>query len=151
MLDIEIRGLQELQAKTDQVITDLHGKPMLDGMRAATMLVSTEAKKLAPVDRGQLRSSITPEVRAQGFTVLGVVGTNKLYAPYQETGTRPFWPPIAALEVWARRHGVSAYVVARAIARHGIKPKRYMQGAFDAKKDDVVALIGRVVSRIVDQ
>lgn len=151
MLEAEIRGLMELQAKTDQMIEDLHGKIMLDGMRRATMLVSTEAKRLAPVDRGHLRASITPEVRLQGFNVLGVVGSNRLYAPYQETGTRPFWPPVSALEVWAQRHGVSAFLVARAISRRGIKPKRYLQGAFEAKQDDIKREIGKAVSEIVEK
>jgi len=151
MLETQIRGLQQLQAKADQVIEDLHGRPMLDGMRKATVAVVNEAKQLVPVDRGQLHASITPEVRTAGQDVIGVVGSNLLYAPYQETGTRPFWPPISALEVWARRHGVSAYVIARAISRHGIKPKRYLQRAVEAKRREVQTIIDRAVKGIVDQ
>lgn len=151
MLDVEILGLQELRAKTDQMITDLHGKPMLDGMRQATLLVSKDAKQLAPVDTGELRSSITPEVRLEGWNTLGVVGSNKLHAPYMETGTKPHWPPIAALEVWARRHGVSAFLVARAISRRGTKAHRYMQRAFDQNKDQIVSIFDKVVTRIVNK
>ena len=84
MLGLEIRGLQALQAKAAQMIEDLRGKPMLDGMRRATMLVSKDGRILSPVDTGLLRSSITPEVREEGFTVLGVVGSTVFYAPYQE-------------------------------------------------------------------
>ena len=85
MLGIEIRGLKALQAKAAQMIEDLHGRPMLDGMRRATMLVTKDGKILSPVDTGLLRSSITPEVELEGFTVLGVVGSVVFYAPYQET------------------------------------------------------------------
>jgi hypothetical protein len=84
-LELEIRGLADLQAKTDQMIEDLHGEPMLDGMRTSTVMVSTDAKVFSPVDTGLLRSSITPEVRLEGFNVLGVVGSVVFYAPFQET------------------------------------------------------------------
>lgn len=151
MLGAEIRGLVELHQKFAQVAEDLHGGEMLDGMRKATMWVTTDAKRLAPASEGRLRSSITPEIQVQGLNVIGVVGTNVLYAPYQETGTKPFWPPISALETWARRHGINPYVVARAISIHGIKPKRYMQRAFDQNKARIVALIDDVVGEIVDK
>jgi hypothetical protein len=82
---------------------------------------------------------------------MGVVGSNLVYAPYQETGTRPFWPPLSALQVWARRHGTSAYVVARAIARRGIKPKRFLQRAFDQSKSEVMRILERGVKGIVDK
>ena len=122
MLGLEIRGLQALQAKAAQMIEDLHGKPMLDGMRKATLLVSKDAKILAPVDTGLLRSSITPEVRQDGWTVLGVVGSNVFYAPYQETGTR-----------------------------RGLRGKHYMQGGFDKNRKEIIDLLGDVVGEIVDK
>lgn len=151
MLEAEIRGLVELQRKGEQVAEDLHGKPMMDGMRKATLLVMNDAKRLAPADTGRLRSSITPEIRAQGDQVIGVVGTNVLYAPYQETGTKPFWPPVSALSTWARRHGISAFVVARAIARKGIKAKRYMQRAFQKNEKEIMRLLDATVGRIVNK
>jgi hypothetical protein len=122
MLGLEIRGLQALQAKAAQMIEDLHGRPMLDGMRRATMLVSKDAKILSPVDTGLLRSSITPDVELEGFTVLGIVGSNVFYAPYQETGTS-----------------------------RGLKGKRYLQGAFEKNLTEIKKLIGDVVARIVDK
>jgi hypothetical protein len=68
-----------------------------------------------------------------------------------ETGTRPFWPPLSALTVWARRHGTSAFVVARAIARRGIRGRHYLQGAFDAKRGEVMRILERGVKGIVDK
>lgn len=151
MLSADIKGLVELQAKYAQVITDLHGEPMLGGMRKAALLVATDAKKLAPVDTGRLRSSLTPEIRAQGQDVIGVVGSNVLYAPYMETGTKPHFPPPAALEVWARRHHTNAYAVARAIARRGTKPRRYLQTAFEQNQDAIQRLIGGAVTGIIER
>lgn len=137
----ELRGLRETQANMDRIARELHGDTMVEGMRDATLYVVRDARKLAPVDRGILRASILPEVRSEGRTVQGVIGSNQQHAPFMEFGTRPHWPPLGALAVWARRHGTSAFVVARAIARHGIKARRYLRGALEMN-------VGRIVSRL---
>jgi len=84
----EIRGLKDIQKRMDQAVKDIGGSPVLDWMRKATLLVQRDAKKLAPVDTGRLRASITPEVRTAFHTIEGVVGSNVVYAPYQEFGTK---------------------------------------------------------------
>lgn len=150
-LSAQIQGWVEAQAKMDQVVRDIRGEEMQQSYRAAALLVSNDAKRLAPVDRGGLRASITPDVRQDGNVTMGIVGSNLVNAPYMETGTRPFWPPLAALQVWARRHGTSAYVVARAIARRGIQGRRYLQRAFDNNKSEVMRILERGVKGIVDK
>jgi phage gpG-like protein len=145
----EIKGLRDTQRNMEQAVKDLHGGPMLNAMRDATLMVTRDAKKNAPVDTGRLRASITPEVIDVGETIRGVVGSNVSYAPYVELGTRPHWPPIAALEVWARRHGVSAFLVARAISRRGTKPVEYLQRAFDANKGRIELKINQAVTGII--
>lgn len=50
--------------------------------------VERAAKRLAPVDTGRLRSSITHETTTDGQGVVGIVGTDVEYAPHQEFGTR---------------------------------------------------------------
>lgn len=84
----EIRGLREVQAKMEQVAKDVTGTPMRDAMRDATLLVVRSAKINAPVDTGRLRASIVPEVRVMTGTVQGIVGSNVVYAPFQELGTK---------------------------------------------------------------
>lgn len=149
----EIKGLRETQAKMEQVVRDLRGEPMLQGMRDAALLVTSTARTLAPVDTGRLRASITPEVRSDPLTgsVVGVVGSVVDYAPYIELGTKPHFPPLAALEVWAQRHGTTAQAVAMAIARRGTKAYRYLQGAIEQNESKIVTLIGDVVGKIVEQ
>jgi len=148
-IKVEVTGWEETQEKMEQVVRDLQGPPFVEAMKSATMIVHRDAKINAPVDTGRLRASILPEVRAHGRVVQGVVGSNLVYAPFQELGTRPFWPPIAALEVWARRHGVEAYLVARAIARRGIRARRYLQRALEDNRQKVVDLIGKFVGKVV--
>src|SRR5512139_94650 len=148
---VDIKGLKELQAKMAQVITDLHGRPMLEAMRDSTLIVTREAKQLAPVDTGRLRASINPDVQVQGDIVLGIVGSNVTYAPYIEYGTRPHFPPIGALDVWASRHGMNAYVVARAISRRGTKAQAFLVPAFERSQKEIERRIGRAVEGIVNK
>lgn len=54
-----------------------------------TLLVEAQAKLLCPVDKGDLRGSIHPEVKEVGKTIYGRVYTSKEYAPYVEFGTGP--------------------------------------------------------------
>ena len=147
---IEIRGLEEAQAKAEQVARDLRGPPFLQGMRDATLIVQRAAKINAPVDTGRLRASIMPEVR-RGPTVQGIVGSNVKYAPYMELGTKPHFPPLQALATWARRHGMTAWNVAISIARKGTKARRYLQKAVEDNSDKIVNLLDKVVARIVSK
>lgn len=149
----EIRGLLETQAKMEQVVADLKGGPFLTAMQQATLLVARTAKQLAPVDSGRLRASITPEIRSDpvGGTVMGVVGSNVEQAAPMELGTKPHWPPRAALETWAKRHGVNVFVVMRAIAKKGTKPRRYLQGAFEQNKSEIIRIISDGVRGIVSK
>jgi phage gpG-like protein len=149
-LRLELKGLREEQARMTQIVADLHGEPMLEGMRNATLLVTRDAKRLAPVDTGRLRASIIPEVRVSGPTqIQGVVGSNVEYAPFVELGTKPHWPPTGALEVWARRHGASAFLVARAISRRGTKAVKYLERAFDQNISRIVGYIDAAVKSII--
>ena len=150
MIDIEVKGLIEAQRKIAQAAADLHGRPMVDAMRDATLMVTRYARQDAPVDTGRLRASITPDVRVQDQTIIGVVGSNVAYAPFMELGTRPHWVPAGALDVWARRHGMTAFVVARAIARRGLAARRFLQGAVEKAADWIVARFERAIKEIVE-
>jgi HK97 gp10 family phage protein len=155
---IEVQGLEELQKENERMIEDLHGRPMLEGMRDATLIVQRDAVKNAPVDTGRLRASITSDVRLEGRRdVVGVVGSNVVYAPYMEFGTGVFagggrhFPPPSALGVWARRHGfANGYVVARAIwMAGGLRPRKYLERAFDDNYEKIVGLVGGAVGKVV--
>jgi len=120
VIAIKIEGLEEVERKFAGA-GDVVAGEINKGMNRSVQRVLTDVKKGTPVDTGRLRSSMTGVVEGRGSEIRGIVGTNVSYAPYSEYGTRPHWPPLAALEVWARRHGTTAFVVARGIARHGTK------------------------------
>lgn len=143
---LEFRGVQATIENIQRVGRQLN---RLDApIREATLLVTRSARKNAPVDTGVLRASIMPGSRRQGDITVGVVGSNVHYAPFMELGTRPHWPPIDALETWARRHGTTAFLVARAIARRGLRPRRYLQRALDDNARRIRQLIGNYVSKV---
>lgn len=161
MTKITTKGLRETQKKMHQVVRDLQGSgdsPIIEAVAKSTLAVERKAKQLAPRDRGRLRASITPEVRSLApKMVQGVIGSNLKYAPYQEVGTPPFWPPWKPLFQWARRKmkgdiraaGALAAVARRAIARRGIKALRFLQGAIEDRTDQIKRIMARAIDKVV--
>jgi len=159
---VEVKGLKEFQRKIEQVVNDLSGPPMVEGVRDATLFVQSEAKKRAPVDTGRLRASIMPNVRTlRGGTIQGAVGSNLEYAPYIEMGTGVFadpprkahWPPGSALDTWAKRHGFTsgaqvAFIIGK---RGGLRARKFLYNAVAENKDKIARLIGQTVGRIVEK
>ena len=72
---------------------------LLRGLEKCGLVAEGYAKKLCPVDTGNLRNSITHEV--DDGEPAAYIGTNVEYAPYQELGTihmkaKPFLKPAGA-------------------------------------------------------
>lgn len=78
----EIINLDKLNYKLE----NLANLDISKALNRACLVVENEAKRLCPVDTGDLRNSITHEVHND----VGIVGTNKEYAPYVEFGTGIF-------------------------------------------------------------
>ena len=135
-VNIRIEGLDEVQ---ERLAYDSLVAPAVERMlRRAALTIEGEAKGLAPVDTGRLRASITSVVEPDRAVIAPAV----FYGAHVEFGTRPHWPPLAALQPWASRHGFpagspGAFLVARAIARHGTRPQPYMQPAAEASVDEI--------------
>ena len=62
--------------------------PVARDLLKRTIRVEAAAKRLAPVDTGRLRSSITHSLERDGRGLVGFVGSNVSYAIFQEFGTR---------------------------------------------------------------
>jgi len=83
--------------------------------------------------------------------VIGIVGSNKSYAPHVEFGTRPHWPPPGALALWAKRHNVDEFAMMRGIARHGTRPRHYLRNAFESEKNNVIADVRNAIRSAINQ
>ena len=87
MADIRIEGVAEVLASIDRM-GDTSEIEMAIGKACA--LIERAAKEKAPKGTGELRRSITSEVKTTGEDVIGVVYTPLEYAPYVEYGTGLF-------------------------------------------------------------
>lgn len=121
--------------------------PLREFLHKAGFTIEAEAKKRSPVDTGRLRASIGSVVDVPGARA--IIGTPVEYAAFVEFGTRPHWPPVAALQPWARRHGFpNAFLVARAIARRGTRAHPFMGPALAHSKARITALVGEMAMAI---
>lgn len=152
---VDVIGLNETRQHMENVARSLHGDAMVNTVYKAANLVLRDAKKFAPVDTGRLRSSIVSQVRSVNFPrrVEGVVSSNVEYAPHMEYGTEHNkMPPIAALQGWARRHGLNAFLVARAILRRGgLKGRFYFKQAVDKNRAAINTIFQKHVSDAINR
>lgn len=156
---IEVKGLDKLIRKLGPEA--ILGKPLRGAFMDAGFILKSEAKRLAPKDRGHLSASINQEEDLSPVPLWGRIGTNVKYAPYMEYGTgrnsdgpggKPYHnPPAKALEGWARRHGIEgggAAVAAMIRRKGGLKPRRFLRGALEAKQAEVVKFFEAVPKQI---
>lgn len=139
-IGVEIIGLDDLTRKLNNPFA---AQPARNFLNRGTLLIQREARGLAPVDTGRLVDSIATEIDTALVPLWGTVGTNLAYAPYVEFGTRPHMPPPAALEGWARRHGMpgQGYAIALGILHHGTEGQRFLRGGADAATGAITGLV----------
>lgn len=92
------------------------------------------------VDTMLLLDSISYDIQQRSRGINSTIqpkGKAAKYAAPVETGSKPHWPPIAALEGWAQRHGIPAYLVARKIALEGTEPTHFWINTFEDLDDEV--------------
>lgn len=145
MIRVRITGLDEAERKLGP---QLLAKPVRNFFERGTVTIQSGARERAPVDRGRLRNSIMRDIDPGLIPRRAAVGTDVFYAPYVHEGTRPHWPPVSALRGWARRHGMNPYLVARAIARRGTKPRPFLREAFEAALPEIDRLIDVMAGEI---
>jgi hypothetical protein len=117
-------------------------------MTASLLLIEGDARRNVRHDTRQLMNSITHRQRERGQTLIGEVGPSLRYGLYVERGSRPHFPPVAALVGWARRHGVSPYAVQRAVGRRGTRARPFLAPAFAKNADRIGRLFAAAGARI---
>ena len=132
----------------DAVLTRLQREPYLlrqgveDGLTRMSLRIVRDARKNCPVATGHLRASITYVIESAGHLreVMSRVGSNVLYAPFVELGTRRHLAPID--KMYARIYGFPEYggrngrnVYFRWVSG---RAQPYLLPAFEANKDKLV-------------
>lgn len=150
-IDLRIEGLERLQAGVVAAPATLASETRL-AMVAGSLLIEGTARTLAPKDTGRLAGSITHTISGGGANLTSKIGPSVAYGLYVEKGRGPGrMPPVAAVAGWARRKGIDPYVLARAIARRGTKPKPYMLPSFNQNRGAVVARFQRIGVAVVQR
>jgi hypothetical protein len=139
-LTIEVVGADKLSAGLTKA-----------AMEASLLLVEGDARRGVKRDTGRLQSSITHRVSGGGANLTGEVGPSVKYGLFVERGRRPGRPPpVSAVAGWARRHGVSPYLVARAIGRKGVRPRPFLLPAYEKNAGRIRDLFARIGLRVVE-
>lgn len=131
LITVKIEGLDKIVKKLNDptlIIGPLH-RLLTD----LGLLAQRIARQESPRDTVALARSIGLEVKP----LLATVSTDLAYAPVMEfgRGAGKKMPPPGVLAGWMSRHNIPAkfeFVVARAIARRGIKGRFFMRKAADA-------------------
>lgn len=140
-------------AALDEVLKGPNG-PVAAYLGRVGLVVETHAKlnlsqgDMMAVDQGRLRGSITHVVERDGNELAVFIGTNVHYGIFVHEGRRPGakMPPVDVIQEWAQHKRIitstdtpsqargKAFVIARAIARRGIKPKRFLTEALPSAR-----------------
>lgn len=112
----------------------------------ALILLQGAAREFTPRDTSRLDSAIRTEMKS---SLSGEVIADTNYAVFVHEGTQPHFPPLAAIEPWARRHGIPPLAVALSIARKGTPPRPFFKLAVEAKDKDVAEIFENAVKNIV--
>ena len=154
-ITVEVEGLEEVQKKMEQMVKDIRGGETLKAMKMSTLHVQRRAvKNLRPwrgpgtggVDSGRMRASIVPEIRTLTGNIVGVVGSNVAYAPYQELGTRPHWVSVRHIGRWAKKHlgeSRSVFVSGKAL--------KFLGKAFDSSQKKIAQFFEKAMQKAVNK
>ena len=98
------------------------------------------------MDTGHLSTTILAEFSPTAIEA--EIGPTALYGPYVEFSTRPHFPPMEALEAWARHHGFeSAWPICKVIAERGLKARPYLTPAYDDFSGELLIRLQRVMGK----
>ena len=144
MITVQITGIAAAMKKFSPEELD---KRKVAAMNESLAMLKGMVQERTPVDRGILRGSIFTELRGEPANLRGIVApgpATKEYAPVMELGRKPGgkMPPVSAIAAWAHRKGImiSAFVLARSIARKGIKGHFMFRDAARKGKGRVLAI-----------
>ena len=148
--EIQVSGIKEAVDYFDK-IPSLLNKGIAKALNHAAESIAKYASEKAPKDTGRMLRGIDVTQKATENNLLAVVAPKDKYAIFVEKGTRPHFPPVSALEGWAQRHGIPAFLVARAISRRGTKAQPFMKPAADEAPHMVATEVGGAIKNVLEK
>lgn len=137
-----VQALQKMSVeKTRRIKGEVHASG-IDVQREAKMRL----KEQKAWDTGHLADSVIVERSPDGM--IAEVGPTAAYGVYVEEGTRPHFPPLDALEGWAKRHGFdSAWPICKVISERGLPARPFLFPAWLAVKDKFFKKLREILAR----
>lgn len=149
-----IRGLETFVEDLDDFADDLEeiadevDEAIDEGTRKTSLQVERTAKRLAPVDDGELRADIQAIQIAAG---LYSVGTVREYGPSVEYGSRPhpITPngPYPLVFYWERE---GRWVATYEVEHPGTPSQPFLRPALNAHRSDLVENISQEIEELID-
>ena len=169
---VSLGGMKELEGKLKNLTTALK-VDVGDEINASVIKIENQAKRLAPVNFGQLRGSIA---HSKDSELTYSVAANASYSAYVEFGTGPqvnvpadfksyaqqfkgksggkFKDMVEALTLWVKRKGVGngkndkglAYVIALSILRKGMRPQPFLVPAYEMEKPKLIQRLNKLLN-----
>ena len=148
----ELHKLESAIAHMPEMVDEELSRAALE----ASIVVARNVKDVTPVgvSRGGgegLQASIRYQIYPTAGEVTGVISSPLSYVEAVEIGTRPHMPPVSALEEWAASKGLSAWAVAKSIAKHGTKGQWMFKKGFAASEPMLERIADSAVSRILQR
>ena len=152
---VELQGAKEItdllkrvpKEKEAEVKAEM-GDVALKIQRRAKAYLRTQAA----MDTGHLSTTILAEFSPT--KIEAEIGPTAKYGPYIEFGAGPavgrkkFFPPMEALESWARQHGFeSAWPICKAISERGLRARPYLTPAYDDFEGELLIRLQRVMGK----
>ena len=137
VMTVEVEELQRVQTYIEDLVGDLHGPPVLEAMKEATLMLERGVKLNMQrdwFDTGRSMSSVTPDIKVTNRVLTGAAGSNVTYVPYGEFGTGVFAEPDATFG------GAFAISQARSGRKGGIRPRRMFRNAWEEFKSRIESL-----------
>lgn len=159
IITADLRDFAELSALWQRA-PELTRTEMLATMRDADALIQGEVMRELPAGAAGaagLRGSVFRDEHVLGDNVIGLVATDKPYAPFVELGTQPHMPPIQPLIDWvraktgergedARSH---AFAIAHTIRVRGTKPQPVWRATYERLQGEIRRKFDAGVARLV--
>ena len=169
---VSLSGMKELEGKLDNLTIALK-QGVSDEINASALKIQSDAKKLAPVNFGQLRNSIA---LTKDSELTYTVSANASYSAYVEFGTGPqvnvpadfksyaqqfkgksggkFKDMVEALTLWVKRKGIGngknqkglAYIIALSILRKGMRPQPFLVPAYEMEKPKLIQRLNKLLN-----
>jgi HK97 gp10 family phage protein len=137
-MSIELQGLEEIMKKLNE-LEDVKSAKRALGQACA--LVERSAKQKAPKGTGELRRSITSEVREGADGLEGVIFTPLEYAPYVEYGTGLFAENGGRTDVpWCYKDDQGEWH-----STSGQHPQPFMRPALDENREEIIRILKEAI------